>query len=170
MNVNVFSSAFRRWVDRAANTITFDSGESAVVIADGGGEIRFYVRGGGSDSFALTRAERSEAERFVMSSDDVTDIERALAVELAGNVRQREGLARLQVPGRVGEYAAGISAREEDGLVRLLVGQRGPIRFVKRDPYRLQPDVQFSYFANASVTEIIESAGSISGGPLFSTQ
>lgn len=139
------------------------------MVADGGGEIRFYIRGGGADAFALTRAERSEAERFVMSSGDLTDIERVLTVELAGNVRQREGLAWLHVPGRVGEYAVGVAAREEDGLVSLLVGQRGPIRFVKRGPYRLQPDAQFSYFADASVPEIIESAASISGGPLFST-
>lgn len=165
----MFSALFRGWVDRAANTIEDDFGEAAVVVLDGGGEIRFYIRGGGAEAFALTRAERSEAERFVMSSGDLTDIERVLTVELAGNVRQREGLARLCVPGRVGEYAAGVAARAEGDLVSLLVGQRGPIRFVKRGPHRLQPDVQFSYFAEASVGEIIESALSVSGGPLFST-
>lgn len=166
----MFSVTFRGWVDRAANTIEYDSGDGAVVVADGGGEIRFYIRGGGGDAFALTRAERSEAERFVMSSGDLTDIERVVTVELAGNVRQRKGLAPLRIPGRVGEYAVGVAAREEDGLVILTVGQRGPIQFVKRGAYRLQPDVQFSYFAEASVAEIIESALSLSGGPLFSTQ
>ncbi|TFD61598.1 hypothetical protein E3T39_06040 [Cryobacterium suzukii] len=165
----MFSPLFRSWVDRAANTIEYDSDDAAVVIADGGGEIRFYIRGGDGDAFALTRAERSEVERFVMSSGDLTDIERVLSVELGGYVREREGLAGLHIPGRVGEYAVGVAAREEDGLVSLLVGQRGPIRFVKLGPYRLQPDVQFSYFADASVTEIIESAASLSGGPLFST-
>lgn len=167
MNIDAFSSSFRAWVDRAANTI--DSNGAAVVVADAGGEIRFYVREGGVDGFSLTRAERSEAERFIMSSQTLTDVERFLTVELAGGVRQREGLDRLHIPGHVGEYAAGISGREVDGMMSVSVGQRAPIRFVKRDPYRPQPDVQFSHFAHASISEIVESALNASGAPLFAT-
>jgi len=167
MNIDAFSSSFRAWVDRAANTIDSSEDEAAVV-ADAGGEIRFYVRERDVDGFSLTRAERSEAERFIMSSQTLTDVERFLTVELAGDVRQREGLDRLHIPGRVGEYAAGTSGREVDGMMSVSVGQRPPIRFVKRDPYRPQPDVQFSHFAHASISEIVESALSASGGPLFS--
>ncbi|MDJ0350042.1 Imm61 family immunity protein [Cryobacterium sp. PH29-G1] len=161
------SPEFTKWVDRAEYAIAWSAPQNAVVVADVGGEIRFYIRGSREHGFRLSRAERSEPKRFVMESTDLTDIERYLAVDLADDVRQREGLAVLRVPGRVGEYADGISGCVDDGIVTIVVGHGSSIRFVKRDPYGPQPDVQFSHFATASVAEIIESALSPSGGPLF---
>ncbi|WP_255455919.1 Imm61 family immunity protein [Cryobacterium suzukii] len=161
----MLSLPFREWAARAKHTVKLSAAEHAVMVANVGGEIRYYIR----DGFSLTSAERSESERFMMSSSDLINIERYLAVELADDVRENEGLARLQIPGRMGEYAAGVIAREDNGTVTIVVGDRPPIRFVHGDPYRLQPDVQFSYFATASIPEIVESALSASGGPLFST-
>ncbi|SEM68514.1 Imm61 family immunity protein [Cryobacterium luteum] len=165
----MFSEPFSAWVIRARYAIEVSDEGPVALIADVGGEIRYYVHFGGLAGFSLTRAERSEPEGFIMSSSDLIDIERYLAVKLADDVREREGLARLQIPGRIGEYAARASAHEDDGRVTIVVGERPPVRFVHNDPYRLQPDVQFSHFAEASVAEIIESALSVSGGPLFST-
>lgn len=161
------SPEFAAWVDRAEYSIAWSAPQNAIVVADVGGEIRFYIRNSGEHGFTLSRGERSEPKRFIMESTDLTDVERFLAVELADDVRAREGLAALRIPGRVGEYADGVSGREDDGIVTIVVGQGSPIRFGKRDPYVPQPDVQFSHFATATVAEIIESALSPSGGPLF---
>ncbi|KFF59776.1 hypothetical protein JF66_08850 [Cryobacterium sp. MLB-32] len=70
-----------------------------------------------------------------MSSVDLVDIERYLAVELADDVREREGLVRLRIPGRMGEYAAGVRAREDDGTVTIVVGER-PTRVSRRSSSR----------------------------------
>lgn len=163
------SQQFTGWVPRAGNTVSESAEDESICIADAGGEIRFYVRADAAGRFALTRAERSDAEQLVLCADDLSDIERFLIVTLAGVVRRKDGHGRLQIPAKADELAEGFQIVHRDGFVWLDDGQRPTICFVEEDPYMPQPAVQFSHYANASMGDIISSIDADSGAPVFST-
>lgn len=158
------SQVFVDWVPRAGNTVSGSAADASVCVANEGGEIRFYVRVDGTGQFVLTRAERSDAERPVLWAEDLRDIERFLIMELSGDLRQAKRLPALQIPSRESELAEGFQTIHRDGFVWLDDGQRPSIHFPERDPYRPQPAVQFSHYANASIGDLICSIDSDSGG------
>jgi hypothetical protein len=172
MRPTMLSQIFLGWLERCAVTASGIEPGPGVVVSDGGGEIRYYIRGGAGAWYTVSRAERSEAERVVMKAAELADIERYLTVALAAELRQREQLPALLIPGGAEEYAAGFSGEHRDGFVWLDDGrERGPlVAFIERDPYRPNLAVQFSHYRAASIDEIAASAASPTGTPLFAVR
>ncbi|WP_159448760.1 Imm61 family immunity protein [Demequina sp. NBRC 110053] len=92
------------WAAQVGYTRIVDDG--AVLIADEGGEIRFYGRRQDA-GWALSKAERAEDETLLMVASDVTNIERYLIQHLGWGVRRRLGLSQIQLPYELDHVADG---------------------------------------------------------------
>ncbi|NYJ19592.1 hypothetical protein HNR05_001383 [Leifsonia psychrotolerans] len=105
-----------------------------------------------------------------MRAADALDSERYLTVAFASEFRQNAQLPPLLMPGGAHEYAPGFSGERGDGCVWLHGGHTSPVAFVERDPYRPNLAVKFSRYGDASLDEIVASAASPTGSPLFDVQ
>lgn len=159
-----FSDDFTTWIAGAGYSAFSD--DDRLVVANTGGEIRYYVasdRGG----FTLTRAERAENEEFILEAGTLVQVERYLTMEVGIAVRSLAGYPRVRVPFAEEETAAGygfVSFADGTEGLRRVGGDILNVRF--RGEY-VHPAVQFSYYADADPAVIRRSLGSSSGAPLF---
>ncbi|MDN4480279.1 Imm61 family immunity protein [Demequina muriae] len=145
MNTEVLT-ALSAWAAQAGYRRLVD--DSSVVIADEGGEIRFYVRNE-DGQWMLSRAERAEDETVLMVATELPDIERHLAEQIGWDVRSQLGLAQILLPYEIDDLADGYRINEVgDGWAELVDSTTGHAVacFLHTSvPYRA---VRFSWYAD----------------------
>ncbi|QEE62291.1 hypothetical protein FVA74_12420 [Salinibacterium sp. dk2585] len=161
------SANLGEWAAEAGYDIISDSG--AVVIANGGGEIRFYVRRR-DGQFEVSRAERSEDEELRMITHDLVHVVRFLTVRLATSIRSSRGLDLTAVFLPSEELAPGAELRSAHD------DPRGPMEGVvlHGEVEALFPEdpepwdaVEFSHYADKPIELIRASFLDPHGAPLF---
>ncbi|MGZ0067977.1 Imm61 family immunity protein [Microbacterium sp. Yaish 1] len=159
-----FSSEFREWARRAGYSVALE--ENRIVIFDVGGEIRYYV-GAQSGDYVVTRADRSEAERFVLSARAFVDVERYLTRALSVDARAAAGLSPVKLPFDEESVAPGYeTVTLADGLAGL-TRSTGEVRGVRFADRFVHPAVQYSYYADADLADLRRSLEAPDGAPLF---
>lgn len=147
MNTEVLTP-FATWAKKAGYSRLVE--ESSVVIADEGGEIRFYVRNE-DGQWTLSRAERAEDETVLMVATELSDIERHLTEQIGWDVRSQMGLAQVTLPYEIDDVADGFRIdRVGDKWAELVDATTGRTvaGFLHTSvPYRA---VAFSWYANAA--------------------
>lgn len=159
-----FPSEFREWARRAGYSVALE--ENRIVIFDVGGDIRYYV-GAQSGDYVVTRADRSEAERFVLSARASVDVERYLTWALSVDARAAAGLSPVRLPFDKESVAPGYeTVILNDGLagLRRSTGEVRGARFADRF---VHPAVQYSYYADADLADLRRSLEAPDGAPLF---
>ena len=140
--------------------------DDAVVIADEGGEIRFYVRGDGAQ-WVVSRAERAEDEAILMTATDVTAIERHLTEQIGWDVRARRAFSQIFLPYQLDAVAPGyrIDASSEGWatLVDVKTGRAVADLLHTGVPYRA---VSYSWYADARPEDLRSWSSDPYGGAL----
>ncbi|MCV7133128.1 hypothetical protein H7J06_09005 [Mycobacterium hodleri] len=103
------------------------SPDSAISWTDPGGEIRFYIRGDGAESFTLSVAERLLPKQFELCGMSLRTIERYLFGVFGTSLRAKRGRLRLKVRFTRGSASARVFNRR-NGHRRLSVPSE-PERF-----------------------------------------
>ena len=165
-HVPSLSEAFAAFA-RQGGYVARPEGEALMIASEPGGEIRFYIRRRG-ESLALSRAERSEDERLVMSSSTVGEIEKYLTVVIGDDVRTVTGLGMLDGPTDASQLAAGQHVVEvADGAFAISQsdGILDPARFPTVDI--AAPIYTYSSTVGHSTDEVRAAYLSSDGAPLF---
>jgi hypothetical protein len=144
--------------------------DDELVLMDGGGELRWYVRNI-SGHITVGTAQRSDPERLRMSTDDLLDAERYLTVSLGSSMRSvafpKTHLLRL--PWELAGVAEGFDVVPADeGDLPAVVLELGieRARFSNlQTPYEAVP---FTIYANITIAGLRESMLDESGKPALS--
>ena len=162
------STEFSAWV-RLANWDIIDQGDT-VVVASPGGEIRFLYRVDRAGVFSVARAERAESERPVLWSNASLVPERYLTAEIGDEVRSKLGLPQIVLPLDDDSVPPSIRIIPGSAHVLELVGTLdGTLGQFSERGYP-EPIVQYSHYANASLSELRASFLDSNGAPVFSHQ
>ena len=137
-----------------------------MVVADGGGEIRFSIRRRNGE-YVLTRAERSEQPRLIMWSADMAEIERYLLTEMSSAVRAKAGYGLLTSPSDASELRPRLAVVQvaDEAFAVECGGRRTVARFPCADAYA--PVYNYSVAVGRSTEELIASYLTPDGSPLF---
>lgn len=165
MGVDVLEE-LSEWAGRGGYHRLTDGG--TLVIADAGGEIRYYVRGENGE-WTLSRAERAGDEVVLMRSLDLTHIERFLIERIGGDLRAAEGLEPVLLPYRLEDVAAGyrieVAGDAWADLLPVADGRRVAGFLHTSIPYLA---VGFSWYADADPAALRRSYDAVDGQPLLS--
>lgn len=156
------SSSFTEWIAAAHYSVFFDN--ERVSVENSGGEIRYHVERAG-ERFIVRRAERSEADEFIVDAGSMTLVERYLTKMIGGSLRSRRDLPAIRIPSADSDIAAGYRfILYPDGRkgLRRNCGDLVDVHF--RDTYSA---VQFSYYADADLAHLRRSYDAPDGAPLF---
>lgn len=147
MNTEVLAP-LSAWAAQAGYTRLVDDG--AVIIADEGGEIRFYVRSDDS-RWVLSQAERAADETVLMIATNLSDIERHLTEQIGWDLRSQLGLAQILLPYEIDDVADGYRVDEVGAgwaeLVDATTGRTVAGFLHTSVPYRA---VGFSWYADVA--------------------
>ncbi|WP_181243269.1 Imm61 family immunity protein [Glaciihabitans tibetensis] len=133
--------------------------DDEVVLMDGGGELRWYVRNS-SGRITVGTAQRSATERLRMATEDVLDAERYLTVTFGRSTRQVlfPKVHLLRLPWESEGVAKGFAVvPSDDGDLPAVVLELGIERARFSNilvPYEAVP---FTIYANTSITDLRES-------------
>jgi hypothetical protein len=157
------------WAEPLGYTSSNATPDSCVV-ASRGGETRFYVRVRGND-VVVTSADRSEPERFEMSTRTETDVEKFLVAQVGRSLRQKllPGSFALIIPSEAEHIAAPFALEPaNDDPRQAIVLEDGTYR--ARFPWFNEPRaaVLFTHYANVSVGALKASYLDTTGDGLFS--
>ncbi|WP_161972419.1 Imm61 family immunity protein [Glaciihabitans arcticus] len=135
-----------------------------LVLANRGGEVRYYVRNS-SAGFEVTRAERSEDERFGMATAHEEHVHRYLTIELGSSIRFGPELAPIWLPHMPDDLAPGF-ALEVEGP-RATLSANGVVHGTfSHDPH-MAPAVEFSWVAALPVDGLLQSFLDEKGEPFL---
>jgi hypothetical protein len=139
--------------------------DSAIFWTNPGGEIRFYVRSDGEESFTLSVAERSLPEQFELYGTSLRTIERYLLGVFGTSMRAKRGLPRLKFASKEEQLALGYSLDEvdADGYIRLR-NSKGLVA-KSRGRTSVAALVKLSHLLSGSVQDLVAAFQDPAGGP-----
>jgi len=161
----LFDADFDAWLGRAGYARS--SEEGAMVVADGGGEIRYFLRFDGA-RWVLTTAQRAEDETVLAASEEMADVVRLLIERIGGELRAALDLPPIHLPYEVDDVAPGYEVEFlAGGWARLVEhpGRRLSVTFRHTDiPFDA---VGFSWYAQADPAALRAAFERPDAEPLF---
>ena len=141
-----------------------DLDDGGLVLANRGGEVRYYVRTS-SAGYVVTRAERSEDESFRMTTAHEEHVHRHLIIELGSSIRFGPDLAPIWLPDKPDELAPGFALTVEGP--RATLSANGVVHGIfSHDPY-MAPAAEFSWVAALPVDGLLQSFLDEKGEPFL---
>lgn len=165
-SLTTFSPGFDAWARLAGYFV--DKQSTGIEVANSGGEIRFEISQD-NENFSLTRGERGEDARFVLSSGSIEHIEKYLTVELAAEIRDKRDFPQLDIPWHLEDVADGYVI-ERLSESQLVLRDRHGASVVFFDHGTPHPIVEFSHYASASLDTIRAACLCADGKPLFDAE
>lgn len=166
----MYSDTLIKWA--AVVGFSLGSKDGTWVLADLGGEIRFYLRMADS-IYTLTQAQRSESERFVMSASNMADIERYLIMGFGFSLRTMKKLPSVFLngkpgPARIQDVSSGYQIQQvSPGRISLIDSNGIRAIFYGDLPSRVRDAVEFSWIADTTMENLCASYLDPDGLPLF---
>lgn len=161
----LFAPDFDAWLGRAGYSRSVQAG--VTVIADEGGEIRYFLRCEAA-RWVLTTAQRAEEETVLAASEEKADAVRLVIEKVGGDLRAALDLPPIHLPYEVDDVAPGYTVEVlADGWAHLveLTGSRSPATFRHTDiPFDA---VGFSWYAQADPAEMRAAFERPDAAPLF---
>ena len=161
----LFDADFDAWLGRAGYARSSQAG--ATIVADGGGEIRYFLRFDGA-RWVLTTAQRAEDETVLAASEEMADVVRLLIEKVGGDLRAALDLPPIHLPYEVDDVAPGYEVEVlAGGWARLVEhpGRRLSVTFRHTDiPFDA---VGFSWYAQADPAELRAAFERPDAEPLF---
>lgn len=166
------SDDLRKWADVAGYSSTPDDGSGAAIFwTDPGGEIRYYIRMAPNGSFILSSAERALPEQFELSGTSMAVVERHLFGVFGSDVRSRKGLARLIIPRRREQLAAGYTLDELDAEgYRCLSDSNGLVAKAQGRLSSITTLTKLSHLLSFALADVEASFEDPEGRPLFAAR
>ena len=161
----LFDADFDAWLGRAGYGRSSQAG--ATIVADGGGEIRYFLRFDGA-RWVLSTAQRAEDETVLAVSQEMVDVVRLVIEKVGGDLRVALDLPPIHLPYETDDVAPGYEVEVlAGGWARLveLTGRRSPVTFRHTDiPFDA---VGFSWYAEADPAELRAAFERLDAEPLF---
>jgi len=161
----LFDADFDAWLGRAGYARSSQAG--ATIVADGGGEIRYFLRFDGA-RWVLSTAQRAEDETVLAVSQEMVDVVRLVIEKVGGDLRVALDLPPIHLPYETDDVAPGYEVEVLAGGWAHLVelpGRRSPVTFRHADiPFDA---VGFSWYAQADPAELRAAFERPDAEPLF---
>ncbi|OPX10072.1 Imm61 family immunity protein [Mycobacterium sp. AT1] len=141
------------------------SSDAAIFWTNPGGEIRFYIRSDGEDSFTLSVAERSLPEQFELYATSLRTIERYLFGVFGASVRAKRGLARLKFAAGEEQLAPGYSIDEPDADGYVSLRNSEDLVAKARGRIGVAVLVKLSHLLSGSVQDLLATFEGPAGSP-----
>ncbi|PRY68840.1 immunity protein 61 of polymorphic toxin system [Glaciihabitans tibetensis] len=132
-----------------------ESSSGGCVVANLGGETRFYVREG-ADDYVVTSATRSGSEEFEVACRTIEDSEKFLVAQFGGALRYqvRRDAPPFDVPWRPSEFAVGFTLRANEKGQGVL--EENGLYWATFPIFESSPGaVGFSHYAHVSVDHLM---------------
>ncbi|KAA0104697.1 Imm61 family immunity protein [Mycolicibacterium sp. P1-5] len=158
------------WGRRAGMAYSESESTSAAIFFNGGGEFRYFVRRSVDEPgwFTVTKASRSDPERFLFSAKDLALVEKYFWATFGADIRSVQRQPFLAFPTEPDELSDGYTLQRPSAGVLLLVNPSGQAIIKTRDGVVYEALlVMMSYWLESSVEDLKTAFLDPSGRPVF---